>query len=185
MVEVNSTDYAFNASPRNGAVAGVVIALGSNTGDRVAQLQSAAACIEDQKLLTQIHRSNIYETAPERASDGGAFANAVMVGETTLSPQALLLALLRIETLLGRQRLHGAHGGPRVIDLDLIFFADRVIDEPGLQLPHPRFSTRAFVLVPLADIAPLVIDPRSGSSIHSLLAALAPATLPCLGSLRR
>jgi 2-amino-4-hydroxy-6-hydroxymethyldihydropteridine diphosphokinase len=76
-------------------------------------------------------------------------------------------------------------GGPRTIDLDLVLHGVCVVHEPGLHVPHPRFASRAFVLVPLAEIEPDLIEPRSGRRLHSLLAALAPASLPRVGSLRK
>ena len=162
-----------------------VIALGSNTGDRLAHLRRAAQEVERRGLLRDIRCSSVYETPPERPADGGAFANAVMSGDTRLAAPALLRALLEVEASLGRVRAAGMHGGPRSIDLDLVLFGDQVIDAPGLHVPHPRFAERAFVLVPLAEVEPSRIDPRNGRPVHSLLAALAPCSLPRLGSLRK
>jgi 2-amino-4-hydroxy-6-hydroxymethyldihydropteridine diphosphokinase len=162
-----------------------VIALGSNTGDRLAHLQRAAQEVERRGLLRDIRCSSVYDTPPEKPTDGGAFANAVMSGDTALSAHALLQAMLEVEAVLGRARTSGVHGGPRSIDLDLVLFGDQVLSEPGLHVPHPRFAERAFVLVPLHEIEPARIDPRNGRSVHSLLAALAPVSLPRLGSLRK
>lgn len=166
-------------------MARAVIALGSNTGDRLARLQRAALEVEHRGLLRDIRCSSVYETPPERPADGGAFANAVMSGDTTLGPTALLRALLEVEASLGRTRTTGVHGGPRSIDLDLVLFGDQVVDAPGLRVPHPRFAERAFVLVPLVEVEPARIDPRTGRSVHSLLAALPPVSLPRLGPLRK
>lgn len=161
------------------------IALGSNEGDRLGTLRRAVEEIEQEGLLHEPRWSDAFETPPESAGDGGAFLNAAGVGRTQLEPPALLQALLRIETRLGRVRAPGARGGPRTIDLDLILHGERVIDQPGLQLPHPRFDSRAFVLVPLAQIAPDLREPRSGRPLHSLLADLGPIALPRVGSLRK
>lgn len=166
-------------------VDGVVVALGSNTGDRLASLREALCRVEAAGILTRIRSSHAYETPPERPQDGGAFLNAVMVGTTLQPARALLEGLLQVERDLGRSRASGVHGGPRPIDLDLILFGDRVLEEPGLQVPHPRFPQRAFVLVPLAEICPDARDPRSGRSVHSLLASLPDARLPRAGSLRK
>lgn len=161
------------------------IALGSNEGDRLGTLRSAVEAIEHAGLLLHAQWSDAFETPPEAAGDGGAFLNAAGVGRTTLSPGALLAELLRIEASLGRVRLPGLRGGPRPIDLDLILHGERVLDEPGLQLPHPRFAARAFVLLPLAQVAPNLREPRSGRPLHSLLADLGPIELPRVGSLRK
>lgn len=161
------------------------IALGSNQGDRLAALRGAMHAIEREGLLHDARWSDAFETPPEREGDGGAFLNAAGVGRTALEPAILLAALLRIEASLGRVRVAGARGGPRSIDLDLILHGERTVDEPGLQLPHPRFASRAFVLVPLAQIAPDLREPRSGRPLHSFLADLGPIALPRVGSLRK
>lgn len=161
------------------------IALGSNEGDRLATLRRAAEAIEREGLLRDARWSDAFETPPERAGDGGAFLNAAGVGRTRLDPAQLLASLLRIEASLGRVRVAGVRGGPRSIDLDLILHGDRVVDEPGLQLPHPRFAARAFVLAPLAQVAPNLREPRTARPLHSLLADLGPIALPRVGSLRK
>lgn len=163
----------------------VAIALGSNQGDRLENLRRALEAIERSGLLRDVRASHAWETPPEREGDGGAFLNAAVSGDTRLQPRALLEALLAIEGRLGRSRVPGAHGGPRTIDLDLVLHGRRVLDEPGLTVPHPRFARRAFVLVPLCEIEPNWIEPRSGCPLHSLLAALAPTPLPRVGSLRK
>lgn len=163
----------------------VVIALGSNQGDRLANLRRAVDAIEAGGLLSSIRVSGAYETPPEKPQDGEAFLNAALSGDARVEPRALLKALLAIESALGRVRVPGAPGGPRTIDLDLVLHGDHVLDEPGLHVPHPRFAQRAFVLVPLAEIEPDLVEPRSRSPVHSLLAALAPTSLPRVGSLRK
>ena len=163
----------------------VAVALGSNLGDRLAHLRAACTAIESRGLLASVRRSDAFETPPEAPDDGGAFLNAVVVGETMLSAQALLRGLLEVEASLGRLRAAGEHGGPRTIDLDLILFGESVIDADGLCVPHPRFHRRAFVLAPLSQIAPDWREPRSGRPIHSLLADLGPVTLARFGSLSK
>jgi 2-amino-4-hydroxy-6-hydroxymethyldihydropteridine diphosphokinase len=163
----------------------VAIALGSNQGDRLGHLRTALERIESLQLLGDIRASHAYETPPERPGDGGAFLNAAISGACSLSPRALLQSLLGIEASLGRVRPTGAHGGPRVIDLDLVLHGSIQLEEPGLCLPHPRFASRAFVLVPLAEIEPDLREPRSGRPLHSLLASLATTSLPRVGSLRK
>jgi 2-amino-4-hydroxy-6-hydroxymethyldihydropteridine diphosphokinase len=163
----------------------VAIALGSNQGDRLAHLRHAVDAIEASGLLGAIRVSGAYETPPEKPEDGDPFLNAAVSGDSLMAPRQLLDGLLSIESRLGRMRTPGAQGGPRTIDLDLVLHGAWVLDEPGLHVPHPRFASRAFVLVPLAEIEPDLIEPRSGRRLHSLLAALAPASLPRVGSLRK
>jgi 2-amino-4-hydroxy-6-hydroxymethyldihydropteridine diphosphokinase len=159
--------------------------MGSNEGDRLAHLRAALERIESLGLLRDVRASHAYETPPERPGDGGAFLNAAVSGTCACSPRELLQSLLGVEASLGRVRASGAHGGPRVIDLDLVLHGGVVLEEPGLHLPHPRFALRPFVLVPLAEIEPEMLEPRSGRAVHSLLAALKTAPLPRVGSLRK
>jgi 2-amino-4-hydroxy-6-hydroxymethyldihydropteridine diphosphokinase len=147
-----------------------VIALGSNLGDRRAALDFAASRLA--RLLTDFTLSDAVETDPE--GEGGRdqplYLNAVAVGETTLGPRALLDALLTIEFDYGRERPYPA--APRTLDLDLILLGDEIVDEPGLHVPHPRFRDRFFVLGPLAEIAPDLVDPVTGQRIVDLLRRL-------------
>lgn len=169
--------------PERGVVAAV--ALGSNQGDRLANLREAVSAIEREGLLVGARWSDAFETPPESAADGGPFLNAAGVGVARLGARELLDGLLRIEAGLGRVRTPHARGGPRPIDLDLILFGDRILDEPGMQVPHPRLASRAFVLAPLAQVSPDLVEPRTGRPLHSLLADLGPSTLPRVGSLRK
>jgi 2-amino-4-hydroxy-6-hydroxymethyldihydropteridine diphosphokinase len=163
----------------------VAIALGSNQGDRLARLREAVDAIEASGLLGAMRVSGAYETPPESPGDGEAFLNAAVSGDSLATPRDLLRRLLAIESSLGRVRAPGVQGGPRTIDLDLVLHGSCIASEPGLQVPHPRFTSRAFVMVPLAEIEPDLLEPRSGRRIHSLLAALAPTSLPRVGSLRK
>ena len=147
----------------------VAIALGSNLGDRRAHLDWAVARLSEH--LQNLNASTVIETDPVGVDDEQPpYFNAVVVGETELEPRKLMQLLLTIEEERGRRRpsLRAA----RTLDLDLILYGDRVIDEPGLQVPHPRFRERAFVLAPLEQIAPEMIDPVSGKSAKELLTAL-------------
>jgi 2-amino-4-hydroxy-6-hydroxymethyldihydropteridine diphosphokinase len=147
----------------------VVIAFGSNLGDRHTAIREAADRIA--ALLTSFRLSAIIETLPvgEGLENDPAYLNAVGVGESTLSPRELFGELRSIEAAAGRTRSYP--GAPRTLDLDLILAGDQVIDEPGLQIPHPRFRDRLFVLEPLAAIAPDLVDPVTGLTIRELLRA--------------
>ena len=119
-----------------------------------------------------VARSSLYSTAPVGFADQPRFLNAVIALETGLAPRTLLQRLLAIEKDFGRDRSVGIPNGPRTLDLDILLFGDLVLHEAHLQIPHPRLAERAFVLVPLNEIAPDALDPRSGLSISQLLAAL-------------
>lgn len=143
----------------------VAIALGSNLGDRERQLHEAgerlAAFVDDLRL------SPFCETDPVDVGPQPRFLNAAAVGRTALTARALLDRLLDTERACGRVR--PAVGAPRTLDLDLILYGDAVIDEPGLVVPHPRFRGRAFVLAPLATVAPDWRDPVTGLTVQALL----------------
>jgi 2-amino-4-hydroxy-6-hydroxymethyldihydropteridine diphosphokinase len=146
------------------------VALGSNLGDRRAHLDYAAGRL--RQLLPNLHVSRYYETAPVNIiGEQREFLNAAAVGETALPPRQLLNALLSIEAERGRERPHPS--APRTLDLDLVLFGDRRIDEDGLIVPHPRFRDRLFVLEPLAEIAADWIDPVTGKTIAALKALAA------------
>lgn len=127
------------------------------------------------RILTDLIVSDAVETDPEDLDgapipDQPLYLNAAATGAAPLAPRALLDELLAIERDFGRQRPYA--GAPRTLDLDLILYGDAVVDEPGLQVPHPRFRERFFVLGPLAEIAPAMIDPVSGLRVGELLRAL-------------
>jgi 2-amino-4-hydroxy-6-hydroxymethyldihydropteridine diphosphokinase len=144
-----------------------LIALGSNLGDRRAAIAFAADRLSH--LLLHFSLSDTVETDP--VGDGlegqPRYLNAVASGETTLEARALLDELLQIERDCGRTRPYP--NAPRTLDLDLILLGDQVIDEPGLQLPHPRFRQRLFVLAPAAQVAPHLPDPVTKLTIGDLL----------------
>ena len=148
------------------ATSDVVVALGSNVGNRESHLAFAVGRLSG--LLINLRQSRWYDTAPAGVSpDQPRYLNGVVVGATTLSARELLEALLAIEQEAGRTR--PSPMAPRTLDLDLILFGNRRIDEPGLTVPHPRFRERLFVLEPLADLAPDLIDPQTGRTISDLL----------------
>jgi len=148
-------EQAAALSPRD-----AFVGLGSNLGDRVAALDAAFAAIAGLPATTLAARSSYYESAPFEAT-GDDYLNAVARVETTLAPLALLRALQAIETRQGRERPFDK--APRTLDLDLLLYGDVVRDSAELTLPHPRLHQRAFVLVPLAEIAPTLVIPTRGT----------------------
>ena len=148
----------------------VAIAIGSNLGNRDAAI--AFASTQLSAILSGAVVSDIIETWPvgEGTDDQNLYLNAVAVGETDLSPRQLLDALLGIEQAFGRER--PAVNAPRTLDLDLILHGGSIAIEPGLEVPHPRFRDRFFVLGPLAEIAADMVDPVSGLRVSELLRQL-------------
>lgn len=146
------------------------VAVGSNLGDRRAAIQFAADRLSH--FIDNLTVSSIIETFPEGEGleDQPLYLNAVAVGETTLDAHALLDRLLAIEAEYGRTR--PSPRAPRTLDLDLILLGGAVVDEPGLHVPHPRFRDRFFVLGPLAEIAPDMVDPVTGLRVGELLREL-------------
>ena len=144
----------------------VAVALGSNLGDRQALLTEATARLSS--VLTGLRASTFHDTVPVGVpTPQPNYLNAVVVGETTLTARELLAALLAVERTMGRTRPHD--GAARTIDLDLILYGASIVDEPGLTVPHPRFRERGFVLAPLCEVAPEMIDPVSGETVAALL----------------
>ena len=143
----------------------VAIALGSNLGDRRAHLEYAIDAL--QLDLTEMSVSPFLETEPCGVGpEHGSYLNAVVVGRTALSARVLLERLLEIEEERGRVRPYPM--APRTLDLDLVLYGEEVIREDGLSVPHPRFREREFVLRPLAEIAPDMIDPVTRKTVAEL-----------------
>ena len=117
-------------------------------------------------------KSSLYSTEPVGYSEQPKFINAVVALDTNANARELLGGLMQIEKDFGRDRTNAFPNGPRTLDLDILLFGDCIIDEPGLHLPHPRLAERAFVLVPLNEIAPEAMDPRSGTTVAELLRRL-------------
>ena len=132
-------------------VADVLLGLGGNVGDAAATIAAALARLEESGVAI-VARSSLYRTAPWGKTDQPPFVNACAVVRTDLAPRALLARILAVEIDLGRQR--GERWGPRTIDIDILDYDGLALDEPGLTLPHPHLTERAFVLIPLAEIAP-------------------------------
>lgn len=149
------------------------IAVGTNLGDRAAHLQRALAALRDLPRTHVRGVSTWLETEPVGGPSGqGRYLNGAVVVDTELAPRELLTALLAIESAEGRVRTAGERDAPRTLDLDLVVHGDAIVDEPGLVLPHPRAEERAFVLEPLAEIAPDLRFPRSGRTVLEALASL-------------
>ena len=149
-----------------------VIALGSNLGDRLAHLRWGARALENLGEVTG--RSSLYETEPVGGPSGqDAYLNAIVLlkpSEAYAEPHTLLAGLLGLEQNRGRERRE--RWGPRTLDLDLLTFGSRVLESPDLTLPHPHMMERAFVLVPLCEVAPTFVRPVTGEEASVVLEGL-------------
>jgi 2-amino-4-hydroxy-6-hydroxymethyldihydropteridine diphosphokinase len=135
-------------------MAEALLALGGNVGDARTALDSAIRHLCDGTQVRLIARSSDYRTPPWGVADQAPFVNLCLVVATALSPHALLARALDVERAHGRDRARERRWGPRPVDIDILAYDDVTLNEPGLTLPHPRLFERAFVLVPLAEIAP-------------------------------
>jgi len=144
------------------------IGLGANVGEPESQVRRAIAALGSLPRTRLLASSSLYRSAPVGVGAQPDFVNAVARVETELAPRELLEELITLEARFGRERPFP--GAPRTLDLDLLLYGDRVVDEPGLAVPHPRMHERAFVLLPLAEIAADAAVPRKGS-VKTLLAA--------------
>ena len=145
----------------------VFIGLGSNEGDRLRQISQAAQALRAVPGVRLIQMATIIETEPVGGPPQGPYLNTVVEIETTLDPHALLAQLHAIERQQGRQ-LSTERWGPRPIDLDILLYDERIINDPALTVPHPRLHERLFVLEPFAHIAPDVIHPILHQSISAM-----------------
>jgi len=146
----------------------VFLSLGTNVGDRSFYLQEAVRLLEQQPEISITHISSIYETDPVGYLDQASFLNIVVQGETSLPPQALLQKTQDIENKLGRERL--VRWGPRTIDIDILLYNNKEIVTEDLMIPHPRMQERAFVMVPLAEIAPDLRLPGTKEKVSEVTA---------------
>jgi len=150
------------------------IGMGGNLASKVGAPEDtlAAAVVRLESLGRVTRRSSLYSTEPVGYATQPRFVNAVVELETSLAPRDLLKALLAIEQEFGRDRAAGFANGPRTLDLDILLLDDLLISEADLEIPHPRLADRAFVLVPMGEIAPHKVDARSGLTVSQLLNAL-------------
>jgi len=144
----------------------VYLSLGSNIGDRGGNIQKALVSLERWGIKI-LRSSKIYETEPVGFKEQPWFYNMAACGETALTPEETLKAVSAIEQALGRQR--GQVGGPRKIDIDIMFYDDAVVDMEGLKIPHPRAHERNFVLVPMGEIAAELVHPVLKKTVGELL----------------
>jgi len=144
------------------------IGIGSNVGDREANCRKAIALLAEAGMVVSV--SSLYRTEPVGFHEQEDFINAVAAVETDRTPDDLLQLCHAIEDRLGRTR--GQRWGPRTADLDILLYGSRVVNQPGLAIPHPRMATRRFVLAPLAEIAPDALEPRLHRTAGQLLAEL-------------
>jgi 2-amino-4-hydroxy-6-hydroxymethyldihydropteridine diphosphokinase len=146
----------------------IFLALGTNLGERLQNLRAAINAFGPQ--IRVLEESRVYETEPWGYADQPAFLNMVVRAETDLSPRDLLDRIKELESSLGR--IPNFRNGPRLIDLDILFYDDLILNTPGLVIPHPRLQERAFVAVPLADVAHAMMHPVSGHGVAQIVESL-------------
>lgn len=160
------------------------VALGGNLGDPVGTLHEAIRKLDGLPSTRMVCASQLYRSAAWGVTEQPDFINAVALLETSLDARTLLDAMLVIERSHGRDRDVESRWGPRTLDLDLLLYGDAVIEEPGLRVPHPHLHERAFVLLPLAEIAPDVMIPGQGA-VRDLTAAIGSDAIEVLDNVKR
>jgi len=143
----------------------ILLSLGSNLGDRDGNLRTALEQLEEAGISVT-RRSSLYETEPVELQTQPNFVNMVCEVKTQLSPDQLLKTCLAVERKMGRKRRQ--KWGPRKIDIDILFYGNKIIDQPQLQIPHPRLRQRRFVLIPLEEIQSSFRDPKTGKTLTQL-----------------
>jgi len=152
----------------------IYLSLGSNIGDREANLRKAVEQLAAQDVRV-LHTSRIYETEPVDYVNQAWFLNQVVEAETALFPMQLLTRVAKVERDLGRKRT--VRRGPRTIDIDILFYGAAVVETARLQIPHPRVAERRFVLVPLAELAPELRHPVTHRTVRQMLESAPPAVV--------
>lgn len=145
----------------------VYLSLGTNIGNRAANLKQAISLLPPQ--MTVKAKSKVYETPPWGYTEQDQFLNQVVMARTYLEPEKLIKHIKRLEVAMGRKA--SFRNGPRLIDIDILFYDDRILDTPSLVIPHPNLHERGFVLLPLMDVAPDLIHPVKKKSIRELIGA--------------
>lgn len=158
----------------------VYLSLGSNIGDRVGFIQQACSLLSANENINIVSTSSFYESEPWQMNSDNWFVNAVIQISTTLSPELLLAECQRIETFLGRKRANKPGYTDRKIDIDIISYDDKVINTPNLTIPHKLFHKRAFVLVPMLEIAEDFIHPVFGKTVEELFEEIEEPEMVCL-----
>jgi 2-amino-4-hydroxy-6-hydroxymethyldihydropteridine diphosphokinase len=144
----------------------VYLSLGSNLGNRSANLKEAISSLAPQMEVKK--KSSVYETPPWGYTEQEKFLNQVLMAKTYLDPEPLLKHLKRLEVALGRKA--SFRYGPRLIDIDIIFYDELILETPSLTIPHPQLPERGFVLLPMMDIAPDLVHPVNKKSIREMMA---------------
>jgi len=167
---VESMSISMSNRKGSGELPKAYLGLGSNLGDRLNNLKQALRLLESYRGIAVDKVSSIYETEPVGFKEQDWFLNMTACITTSLSPRDLLIAINQIERELKRERI--IRWGPRTIDIDILLFDDMVLDTPDLKIPHPEMHKRAFVLVPLKEIAPKAVHPILNKRIAELLDGL-------------
>ena len=146
----------------------LAVAFGSNLGDRIGHLASGVHALTEAGIMVDLC-SSVYETAPVGFLEQPPFLNMVVLASGDLPPRELLSIFQSVERNAGRTP--ALRNGPRTLDLDLLFFGEKILRYPGLRVPHPRWKERSFVVHPLAEICPQLRDPETGLQVHEIAAS--------------